>query len=72
MARICLRKPAKRPDWFERMVIYMNEFTLGWTLMGYGLVGVFITLAVFMLSIRLLVKLFPEHKEGELPEELTK
>lgn len=50
----------------------MNEFTLGWTLMGYGLVGVFITLAVFMLSIRLLVKLFPEHKEGELPEELTK
>lgn len=43
----------------------MNDLSLGWTLMGYGLLGVFITLAVFMLSIKLLVKLFPERENYE-------
>lgn len=42
----------------------MNDLTLGWQLMGYGLAGVFTTLIVFMLVIKLITKLFPE-KEDE-------
>lgn len=40
----------------------MNSFSLGWELMGFGLAGVFTTLIVFMLVIRLIVKIFPEEK----------
>lgn len=38
----------------------MNDLTLGWQLMGYGLAGVFTTLIAFMLVIKLITKLFPE------------
>lgn len=38
----------------------MNDLTLGWQLMGYGLAGVFTTLIMFMFVIWLLTKIFPE------------
>lgn len=49
----------------------MNDLSLGWILMGYGLVGVFITLGLLMLAIRTIVKFFPENKE-ELIEKISK
>lgn len=50
----------------------MNDLSLGWTLMGYGLVGVFVTLALLMLAIRTIVKIFPERKESDMPEQISK
>lgn len=42
----------------------MNEtFQMGLELMGYGLIGVFSTLGVFMLMIKLLTTLFAPHEE---------
>ena len=38
----------------------MNDLNLGWELMAYGLAGVFTTLIVFMGSIHLISKLFPD------------
>ena len=40
-----------------------QTFLWGLELMGYGLVGVFVTLAAFILMISLLTKFFP-HREG--------
>ncbi|MDO4799163.1 MAG: OadG-related small transporter subunit [Bacillota bacterium] len=41
----------------------MNEITLGWMLMGYGLIGVFSVLIIFYLTIRCLVRFFPERTQ---------
>lgn len=40
----------------------MNDLSLGWQLMGYGLAGVFTTLVAFILVIVLITKLFPDKK----------
>lgn len=37
----------------------MNNLMLGWQLMGFGLLGVFITLILFIVVIVLVTKLFP-------------
>lgn len=41
----------------------MNNLTLGWQLMGYGLAGVFTTLMAFILVIKLVTRLFPVKEE---------
>lgn len=40
----------------------MSDISLGFQLMGYGLVGVFTVLILFYFTIQLLMKLFP-HKD---------
>lgn len=37
----------------------MSDISLGFQLMGYGLVGVFTVLILFYFTIQLLMKLFP-------------
>lgn len=43
----------------------MNDLSLGWALMGYGLAGVFTTLILFMAMIYAVVKLFPDKEDNE-------
>ena len=43
----------------------MSEFVLGLQLMLYGLIGVFGTLILFYISIRIMTKLFSKKKTAE-------
>lgn len=43
----------------------MNDISLGYQLMGYGLAGVFLVLILFYVLIIVLMKLFPYHPEKE-------
>jgi hypothetical protein len=45
----------------------MNSIQLGVQLMGYGLLGVFTVLLIFMGAIKLLTIVFPE-KEKDIPK----
>jgi len=41
----------------------MDYLQMGFQLMGYGLSGVFIMLALFIITIKLLTKLLPDRKD---------
>ncbi|MDR2933260.1 MAG: OadG family protein [Oscillospiraceae bacterium] len=43
----------------------MNDMQLGFQLMGYGLLGVFSVLIIFMIVIKLLTVIFPAEKESK-------